>query len=48
MKGCFSVQDSLVGLPELGEAPEGQMVDIGSGAGYPGIPLAIEAVVLRF
>ena len=35
------VQDSLVGLPELREAPEGRMVDIGSGAGYPGIPLAI-------
>ncbi len=25
------VQDSLVGLPELREAPEGRMVDIGSG-----------------
>ena len=37
------VQDSLVGLPELREAPEGRMVDIGSGAGYPGIPLAIES-----
>ena len=24
------VQDSLVGLPELREAPEGRMVDIGS------------------
>lgn len=37
------VQDYLVGLPELREAPEGRMVDIGSGAGYPGIPLAIES-----
>ena len=37
------VQDSLVGLPELEEAPEGRLVDIGSGAGYPGIPLAIES-----
>ena len=40
------VQDSLVGLPELREAPEGRMVDIGSGAGYPGIPLAIETAIL--
>lgn len=36
------VQDSLLGLPELNEAPQGRYVDIGSGAGYPGIPLAIE------
>lgn len=37
------VEDSLVGLPEIEEAPEGRLVDIGSGAGYPGIPLAIES-----
>lgn len=37
------VEDSLVGLPEVEEAPEGRLVDIGSGAGYPGIPLAIES-----
>ena len=37
------VQDSLIGLPELNDAPEGWYVDIGSGAGYPGIPLAIES-----
>lgn len=36
------VQDSLVGLPELEAAPAGRYADIGSGAGYPGIPLAIE------
>lgn len=36
------VEDSLVGLPELSAAPEGWYADIGSGAGYPGIPLAIE------
>lgn len=37
------VEDSLVGLPEVEVAPEGRLVDIGSGAGYPGIPLAIES-----
>lgn len=37
------VEDSLVGLPEVMDAPAGRMVDIGSGAGYPGIPLAIES-----
>ena len=36
------VRDSLLGLPELMDAPEGWYADIGSGAGYPGIPLAIE------
>lgn len=36
------VEDSLIGLPELSAAPEGWYADIGSGAGYPGIPLAIE------
>lgn len=36
------VKDSLIGLPELSEAPDGWYADIGSGAGYPGIPLAIE------
>lgn len=37
------VEDSLVGLPEVQDAPQGRLVDIGSGAGYPGIPLAIES-----
>lgn len=37
------VEDSLVGLPEVMDAPAGRMADIGSGAGYPGIPLAIES-----
>lgn len=35
------IEDSLVGLPECLDAPEGRYADLGSGAGYPGIPLAI-------
>ena len=35
------VEDSLTALPELNEAPKGLYGDMGSGAGYPGIPLAI-------
>ncbi|NPD30933.1 16S rRNA (guanine(527)-N(7))-methyltransferase RsmG [Eggerthellaceae bacterium zg-1084] len=35
------IEDSLVGLPELMEAPDGRYADIGTGAGFPGMPLAI-------
>lgn len=35
------VADSVLALPALESAPEGPFVDLGSGAGYPGIPLAI-------
>lgn len=35
------VEDSLRAAPLLDELPEGPCVDIGSGAGLPGIPLAI-------
>lgn len=35
------VLDSLVALPYLERAPSGAFADIGSGAGYPGIPLAV-------
>ena len=35
------IEDSLSGLGELNGAPEGRYGDLGSGAGYPGIPLAI-------
>ncbi|NTW29207.1 MAG: 16S rRNA (guanine(527)-N(7))-methyltransferase RsmG [Coriobacteriia bacterium] len=35
------IVDSLVPMPELTDAPAGMIVDVGTGAGYPGIPLAI-------
>ena len=35
------IEDSLSALDELNAAPKGLFGDLGSGAGYPGIPLAI-------
>lgn len=35
------IEDSLAALEEIDAAPDGMLADIGSGAGYPGIPLAI-------
>lgn len=35
------VEDSLVGLPEINEAPEGLYGDLGTGGGFPGVPIAI-------
>jgi 16S rRNA (guanine527-N7)-methyltransferase len=35
------VVDSLLGLPEIEVSPPGPLVDLGSGAGFPGIPLGI-------
>ena len=35
------VEDSLSALPEMETAPDGLYGDMGSGAGFPGIPLAI-------
>ena len=35
------VEDSLVGLKELEEAPEGPCADLGTGGGFPGVPLSI-------
>jgi 16S rRNA (guanine527-N7)-methyltransferase len=35
------VEDSLTTLPELEQAPAGTLADLGSGTGYPGIPLAL-------
>ncbi|MDR1358685.1 MAG: 16S rRNA (guanine(527)-N(7))-methyltransferase RsmG [Coriobacteriales bacterium] len=35
------IQDSLAVASELTAAPQGMMADLGSGAGYPGLPLAL-------
>ena len=35
------VEDSLVGVDEVEAAIDGPLADLGSGAGFPGIPLAI-------
>ena len=35
------VEDSLAGIDEVADAIEGPLADLGSGAGFPGIPLAI-------
>lgn len=35
------LEDSLVGLPDVNEAPAGLMGDLGSGGGFPGVPLAL-------
>lgn len=35
------IEDSLVAVPELSAAPDGLYGDLGTGGGYPGIPLAI-------
>ena len=35
------IEDSLTGLKELNDSPDGLYGDLGSGGGYPGIPLAI-------
>ncbi len=35
------VLDSLLALPEVIGAPEGTLVDIGTGGGFPGVPLVL-------
>lgn len=35
------IVDSLAALPELDSAPDGALVDIGSGGGFPGVPLGL-------
>lgn len=35
------IEDSLVGLPEVNKAPAGLYGDLGSGGGFPGVPLAL-------
>ena len=35
------IEDSLVALPEIEASPEGPYVDLGSGGGFPGVPLAL-------
>lgn len=35
------ILDSLVALPEVDDAPAGSLLDIGTGGGLPGLPLAI-------
>lgn len=35
------IEDSMVGLPEVNEAPTGLYGDLGSGGGFPGVPLAL-------
>ncbi len=35
------IEDSLLGLSAINQAPKGKYVDIGTGGGFPGIPLAI-------
>lgn len=35
------IEDSLAALPEVNSAPEGLYGDLGTGGGFPGVPLAI-------
>lgn len=35
------IEDSLLAFPEMQQAPPGKYADLGTGGGFPGIPLAI-------
>ena len=35
------IEDSLIGLPEFQSAPTGRYADLGTGGGFPGVPLSI-------
>lgn len=35
------IEDSLLGLPEMNDSPDGLYGDLGSGGGFPGVPLAL-------
>ena len=37
------LEDSIAALPEVQDCPEGMLVDLGTGAGFPGVPLAVES-----
>ena len=36
------IEDSLSGLKYVDEAPEGPYADLGTGGGFPGVPLAVK------
>jgi 16S rRNA (guanine527-N7)-methyltransferase len=38
------VVDSLLALPECMDAPPGALIDLGTGAGFPGLPLAVASM----
>ena len=35
------IEDSLAAVPECLDAPQGPVADLGTGGGFPGIPLAV-------
>lgn len=35
------IEDSLAGLPEFYESPQGAYADLGTGGGFPGVPLSL-------